>query len=82
MQESIYDDVSPLYQEAITAYRDFLLFPHEGETLKLLEIRATHAAIRLFAEEGKLSIDLLYREIDLTLGALQLMKQQESRLTL
>jgi len=68
--ESIYDDVSPLYQEALEARFDYLLFPHTGETRKLLKIATLQATTRLFAQEGPLALDRLNREAALQLAAL------------
>jgi len=68
--ESIYDDVSSLYHEALEARFDYLMFPHEGETRKLLKIAAIQATTRLFAQEGPLAIARLNREAAIQLATL------------
>jgi hypothetical protein len=68
--ESIYDDVSSFYQEALEARFDYLMFPHEGETRKLLKIAALQATTRLFAQEGPLAIARLNREAAVQFAAL------------
>ena len=67
---SIYDDASSLYQEALEARFDYLLFPHKGETRKLLKIAALQATTRLFAQEGSVAIARLNREAALQLATL------------
>jgi len=68
--ESMYDDVSSVYLKALEARFDYLLFPHTGETRKLLKIAALQATTRLFAQEGPLALDRLNREAALQLAAL------------
>ena len=68
--ESIYNDVSSLYQEALEARFDYLLFPHQGETRTLLKIAALQATMRLFVQEGPVAIDRLNREAAIQLAAL------------
>ena len=68
--ESMYDDVSSVYREALEARFDYLLFPHTGETRKLLKIAALQASTRLFAQEGPLALERLNREAALQLAAL------------
>jgi len=68
--ESIYNDVSSLYQEALEARFDYLLFPHEGETRKLLKIAALQATTRLYAQEGPFAVGRLNREAAIQLAAL------------
>jgi hypothetical protein len=46
------------------------MFPHAGETRKLLKIAALQATTRLFAQEGPLAIDRLNREAAMQLAAL------------
>jgi hypothetical protein len=68
--ESIYDDVSSLYREALEARFDYLLFLHKGETRKLLKIAALQATTRLFAQEGPSALDRLNREAAIQFAAL------------
>ena len=68
--ESIYDDVSSLYQEALEARFDYLTFPHKGETHKLLKIAALQATTRLFAQEGPSALARLNREAAIQFAAL------------
>jgi len=75
MRESYHTDVSLLYEEALAAHTDFVMFPHEGETLKLLKIAAEQAELRLLQEEGPESISRLYRETELRLEMLELIKK-------
>ena len=75
VRESYHIGVSLLYEEALAAHTDFVMFPHEGETLKLLKIAAEQAELRLLQEEGPESISRLYRETELRLEMLVLIEK-------
>jgi hypothetical protein len=74
--ESLYKDASPLYEEALSCRLDYVYFPHEGETLKLLEIEAIKATMRLFEQEGRSSIDRLNREVEALQNLLEKVEQK------
>jgi hypothetical protein len=78
MMQSLYADVSPLYQESLAARLAYLRFPNGGEphTRTLLAIAAKQAERRLRAQEGEAALARMNAECELQLGLLHMFEEE------